>query len=62
MPTPLKRAARYQAHAVTCLTNAEAAPDEVTRRAHLAVARHFYLLAEEQIGRREAQRLASGTT
>ena len=49
MPTPLKRAARYQAHAVTCLTNAEAAPDEVTRRAHLAVARHFYLLAEEQI-------------
>jgi hypothetical protein len=41
MPTPLKRAARFQAHAVTCLTNAEAAPDDATRRAHLAVAKHF---------------------
>ena len=59
MPKPLKRAARYKAHAVTCLTNAEAAPDEVTRRAHLSVAEHFYRLAEEQIGQREARASAS---
>ena len=61
MPTPLKKAARYQAHAVTCLTNAEAAPDEVTRRVHLSVAEHFYRLAEEQIGQGEAQRRASAS-
>ena len=59
MPTTLKQAARYRAHAVACLTNAEAAPDEATHRAHLAVARHFYLLAEELIGQREVQRRAS---
>jgi hypothetical protein len=58
MPTPLKQAARYRAHAAACLTNAEAAPDEATRRARLAVARHFYLLAEELIDQRDVQRRA----
>jgi hypothetical protein len=57
MPTPLKQAARYRAHAAACLTNAEAAPDEATRRAHLAVAKHFYALAEQEIRQREANRL-----
>jgi len=61
MPAHLKRAARYRAHAVTCLTNAEAASDETTRRAHLAVAKHFYLLAEDEIGQREAKRRASAS-
>src|SRR4029077_5003112 len=55
MPTHLKRAARFRAHAVTCLTSAEAAPDEKTRRAHLAVAKHFYLLAEQEISQRETK-------
>ena len=44
MPTPLKKAARYQAHAVTCLTNAEAAPDEEQlppRQLPLIFAEHF---------------------
>ena len=59
MPTPLKKAARYRAHAAACPTNAEAAPDEATRRARLAVAEHFYRLAEEQIGQREAQRASA---
>jgi hypothetical protein len=62
MPTHLKRAARFRAHAVTCLTNAEAAPDEKTRRAHLAVAKHFYLLAGQEISQRETkQRRASAS-
>ena len=61
MPTPLKKAIRYQAHAAACLANAEAAPDEATRHAHLAVAEHFYRLAEEQIGQRDAERRASAS-
>ena len=56
MPTHLKKVARYRAHAATSLGNAEAARDDATRRAHLAVARHFYLLAEAEIGQREAKR------
>lgn len=40
------------------LANAQAAADETTRRAHLVVAKHFYLLAEEEISRREAKRRA----
>jgi hypothetical protein len=50
MPTPLKRAARYRAHAAASLANAEAAADASARRTHLAIARHFYSLAEEAIG------------
>ena len=56
MPAHLKRATRYRAHAVTCLANAEAARDDATRRAHLAVAKHFYSLAEDEISQREAKR------
>jgi hypothetical protein len=51
----LKRAARFRAHA-TSLANAKIAGDEVTRRAHLAVAKHFYALAEEELSQREARR------
>jgi hypothetical protein len=50
MPTPLKRAARYRAHAAASLANAEAAADANARRTHLTIARHFYSLAEEAIG------------
>ena len=53
----LKRAGRFRAHAASSLTNAEAASDEATRRAHLTVARHFYALAEQEISQREAKRL-----
>jgi hypothetical protein len=59
MPTPLRKAARYRAHAATSLVNAEAAGDDATRRAHLAIAKHFYLLAEEEIGQREEQHRVS---
>ena len=52
----LKRAARYRAHAVASLANAEAAGDETTRRAHLAIAKHFYALAEEELSQREVRR------
>jgi hypothetical protein len=54
MPTPLKRAARYRAHAAASLANAEAAADASARRVHLAIARHFYALAEEAIGEQPA--------
>ena len=56
--TFLKRAGRFRAHAATSLANAESASDETTRRAHLAIARHFYSLAEQEISQREAKRLA----
>jgi hypothetical protein len=56
MPDFLKRAARFRAHAATSLANAEAAGDEASRRAHLAIARHFYSLAEQEISLREAKR------
>ena len=51
MPTPLKRAARYRAHAIESLANAEAAANEATRRTNLAITKHFYSLAEEEISR-----------
>jgi hypothetical protein len=38
------------------VTNAEAAVDKTTRDVHLAIARHFYLLADEEIGRLEGMR------
>ena len=55
----LKRAARFRAHAVACLAAAEAAGEAVTRRAHLAMAKHFYALAEQELSEREARRRAS---
>ena len=53
----LKRAGRFRVHAATSLAKAEAAGDAVTRRAHLTVARHFYALAEQEIGQREARQM-----
>ncbi len=58
MPNFLKRADRFRAHAATSLANAEAADDAATRRAHLAVARHFYSLAEQEISQHETRRLS----
>jgi hypothetical protein len=37
------------------LANAEEAVDKAKRGVHLAIARHFYRLAEEEIGRLEAK-------
>ena len=54
----LKRAARFRAHAVACLANAEAADNAVTSRAHLAMAKHFHALAEQELSEREARRRA----
>ena len=51
----LKRAARFRAHAVACLANAEAADNAVTSRAHLATAKHFHALAEQELSEREAR-------
>jgi hypothetical protein len=52
----LKRAARFRAHAVACVANAEAANNAVTSRAHLAMAKHFHALAEQELSQREARR------
>jgi hypothetical protein len=57
MPYFLKRASRFRAHAAASLANAEAASDVATLRAHLAMARHFYALAEQEISQREAKRM-----
>ena len=57
MSPSLKKAAHYRAYAAASLVNAEAAADKTTRDVHLAIAQHFYLLAETEIGRFEgAQR------
>ena len=48
----LKRAARFRAHAVACLANAEAAGNTMTSRAHLAMAKHFHALAEQELSQR----------
>jgi hypothetical protein len=48
---PLTKAARYRAYAAASLANADEAVDKAKRDVHLAVARHFYRLAEEEIGR-----------
>jgi hypothetical protein len=45
----LKRAARFRAHAVACLAAAEDAENAVTSRAHLAMAKHFHALAEQEL-------------
>jgi hypothetical protein len=55
---PLTKAAHYRAYAAASLANAEAAKDKPVREVHLAIARHFYALAENEIGRLE-RRIAS---
>ena len=54
MSSFLMKAAHYRTYAAASLANAGAAADKTTRDAHLAIARHFYLLAETEIGRFEA--------
>jgi hypothetical protein len=48
---PLTKASAYRAYAAASLANAEAAMDRKSRDVHLAVAEHFYLLAEDEISR-----------
>jgi hypothetical protein len=51
--TFLMNAAHYQTCAAASLANAEAAADKTTRNVYLAIAHHFYLLAQDEIGRFE---------
>ena len=51
--TPLAQAAHYRAYAATSLGNAETTRDKAVREVHLAIARHFCALAENEIGRLE---------
>jgi hypothetical protein len=53
---PLTKVAHYQAYAAASLANAEEAVDKTKRDVHLAIAQHFYRLAEEEIDRLEATR------
>jgi hypothetical protein len=53
MSPSLKKAAHYRAYAAASLANAEVAADKTSRDVHLAIAWHFYLLAETEIGRFE---------
>ena len=46
---PLTKASAYRAYAAASLANAEAAVDRKSRDVHLAIAEHFYLLAEDEI-------------
>jgi hypothetical protein len=48
---PLTKASAYRAYAAASLANAEAAVDRKSRDVHLAIAKHFYLLAEDEINR-----------
>ena len=52
---PLTKAAHYRAYAAASLANAETAKDKEVREIHLAIARHFYALAENEIGRLEGR-------
>jgi hypothetical protein len=47
----LTKAAQYRAYAAASLTNAEAAVDRTTREVHLAIAQHFFSMAEAEISR-----------
>jgi hypothetical protein len=53
---PLIKADHYRAYAAASLANAEEAVDKAKRDVHLAIARHFYRLAEEEMGRLETER------
>ena len=48
---PLTKASAYRAYAAASLANAESAIDSKSRDVHLAIAEHFYLLAEDEISR-----------
>ncbi len=59
MPNSVARAARWRAHAAASLANAEATHDEKTRQVHLEIAKHFLLLAEEEISNLKREREAA---
>jgi hypothetical protein len=46
---PLTKAAHYRAYAAASLANAEATKDKPVRDVHLAIARHFFALAEDEL-------------
>ena len=48
---PLTKASAYRAYAAASLANAEEAADRTRREVHLAIAEHFYLLAQDEIDR-----------
>jgi hypothetical protein len=50
---PLTKASTYRAYAAASLANAESAIDSNSRDVHLAISKHFYLLAEDEISRVE---------
>jgi hypothetical protein len=56
----LTKAAHFRAYAAASLANAEQAPDKTKRVVHLAIARHFYWLAEEEIATVSAAPIKSG--
>ena len=61
---PLTKAVDYRAYAAASLTNAEAAKDKPAREVHFAIARHFYSLAEDEIGlhHEEAEAISAAGT
>ena len=59
---PLTKAAAYRAYAAASLDNAEAAVDRKSRGVHLAIAEHFYLLAEDEISRVDPKAGAGGVS
>lgn len=59
---PLTKASAYRAYAAASLDNAEAAVDRESRDAHLAIAEHFYLLAEDEISRVDPKAGAVGVS
>jgi hypothetical protein len=56
MSSPLTKAIQHRAYAAACVAKAERALDRSTRDVHLALARHFYMLADDEIGRLERER------
>jgi hypothetical protein len=56
----LTKATHYRAYAAASLANAEQTPDKTKRAVHFAIARHFYGLAEDEIGRVNAPPIESG--
>ncbi len=59
---PLTKPSAYRAYAVASLANAEAAVDRKSRDVHLAIAEHFYLLAEDEIIRVDPKAGAGGVS
>ncbi len=58
MSSALARAANYRAYADASLGNAETTREKTVREVHLAIARHFFALAENEIIRLERRTLS----